>query len=410
MRILLATCMPPRPQAPGAIPVLLNALLASLTPQHEVTLVTVLGPDPEEHSAVENLRERGFEVHATQLMQPSQAQRWGRRWRLASTWLRGAHPWRTLWFSEPAIQDTLDTLTSERCFDLIQVEDNAMGVYQYPTQSPTLFTEYEVRRPRPVNWQGWKGESVVKWALREADWQRWGRYQCDVWRRFDRIQVFTPRDALSIKAIAPDLYERVRVNPFGIELPAQANPNREESETLLFVGNYTHAPNVDAALWLGQEIMPRLRERCPGVRLNLAGIYPPPAVQALASDDIALLGPVPDVEPYLEQATLVVAPLRIGGGMRMKVLHAMAMGKAVVTTSRGAEGLATEAQEPPLVIAEDTQGFVDAIVRLLAAPQARHTLGWHARAFVEAHYGPAAYARRIEAIYAELMPDKVALC
>ena len=90
--------------------------------------------------------------------------------------------------------------------------------------------------------------------------------------------------------------------------------------------------------------------------------------------------------------------------MRMKVLQAMAMGKAVVTTPRGAEGLAIEGCQPPLAVAEDAEGIADAAATLLASVEARRSLGRRARAFVAEHYSPPAYARRLEAVYAELQP------
>jgi glycosyltransferase involved in cell wall biosynthesis len=400
--------------------VVLHALLTSLTPRHQVTLVTATGPEPDEWAAVEQLRAQGLEVHAVRLMQPhpSPGQRWGRRWQLASAWLLKGYPWRTAWFWEPGVQSALDRLAGENRFDLIQVEDNSMGAYCYPSGLPTVFTEHEVRRPRALNWRPLRQRGLVRWAFDEADWRRWPRYERGVWRRFDSIQVFTARDALSIQSIAPDVSSRVRVNPFGVALPPPADPAREQAGTLLFVGNFTHPPNVDAALWLGREIMPHLRglrDRHLGLQpslrsrlqLNLVGIYPPAAVQALACDDIAVTGPVPDILPYMEGAEVVLAPVRIGGGMRMKVLQAMAMGKAVVTTPRGAEGLAVEGSQPPLVVAEDAGAIAAAVESLLGSPDARHTLGGQARAFVNEHYSPAAYARRLEAIYAELLPNGV---
>jgi glycosyltransferase involved in cell wall biosynthesis len=194
----------------------------------------------------------------------------------------------------------------------------------------------------------------------------------------------------------------VSVNPFGVSLPP-ARPEQEEENLLFFAGNYTHAPNVDAALWLGQEIMPRLRAVRPGVRLALAGIYPPPAVKSLAGPDIAVLGPIPQIEPWLARAALVVAPLRIGGGMRMKVLQAMAMGKVVLTTMRGAEGLAMAGQTPPLLVADDTEALVAAAAALLADPQRRWALGREARTYVAQHFSPAAHLRRLESVYADLL-------
>jgi glycosyltransferase involved in cell wall biosynthesis len=381
---------------------MLHMLIAALRPRHEVTLVTVVGSDPTEWQAVECLRKSGMEVHAVKLMQSSSAQRWQRRWRLASSWLKGGCPWRTIWFWEPSIQRLLDGLLTQKQFDLIQVEDNAMGAYRYQTALPIVFTEHEVRRPRPIRWRKSTDQSWISWALSEIDWQRWPRYQHDVWKRFDRIQVFTPRDAARIRSMAPEMADRVRVNPFGIALPMQSDPNIEQSNTVVFVGNFTHAPNVDAALWLGHEIMPRLRELCPGVCLSLVGIYPPPNVMALGCSDIVVTGPVPKIEPVLAQAAVVSAPLRIGGGMRMKVLYAMAMGKAVVTTSRGADGLAIGNQLPPLVVAESTEETTQAIAALLKSDERRRAIGQRARAFVAENFSAAAYVQRLETIWADL--------
>jgi glycosyltransferase involved in cell wall biosynthesis len=402
MRILLVTSMPPQPEAPGAIPLVLYAQLIGLRERHDVTLLTPIGPDESEVAAIADLRAAGIEVHSAELMPMATRARWLRRWRLAHDWLIGGVPWRTAWFRAPGIQSHLDRLLATEAFDLVQVEDNAMGVYRYPTQIPKVLAEHEVRRPRGLAWHDLSTMPWSQWALRETDWQRWRRYQSTVWSRFDRVQVFTQRDAASVQAISPVLAPRVRVNPFGVALPQPADPLREEAGTLLFVGNYTHPPNVDAALWLGAEIMPILRARHPGVRLWIVGIDPPEAVRALVAEDIVVTGRVPTIEPYLSRAAVVLAPIRIGGGMRMKVLHAMALGKAVVTTPRGAEGLADVGHKPPLRIAGDAESFASETAALLQSIPARQQLGQAARAFVAEHYSPAAYVRRLEMIYAEL--------
>lgn len=403
MKILLVTPMPPQPQASGAIPVVLHALLTGLTPRHQVSLVTIIGTESGEREAVEHLRLAGHDVQAFHLMKSSSLQRWRRRWRLASTWLLGPYPWRTVWFWEPEIQRHLDRLLAEQQFDLIIVEDSSMGIYRYETKTPTLFTEHEVRRPRPVNWHmGRLPADWLRWIFLEVDWQRWRIYQPAVWHRFNRIQVFSPRDAAAIHVLAPGLASRVRVNPFGIDLPTMVDPNFEEKGFILFVGNFTHRPNVDAALWLGREIMPLLRKRSANVRLTLVGKYPPKSVQTLACADIHVAGFVPELGPYVAQASVVVAPLRIGGGMRMKVLQAMALGKAVVTTPRGSDGLAMNGQQTPLVIAETAEGIAEAAALLLADDNARRELGRRARAYVAENYSAQAYAQRLEAIYEEM--------
>ncbi len=398
--------MPPQPQAPGAIPMVLYTQLLALTAQHEVTVATLAGPDPAEWEAVDHLEAAGFKVLAARRAEPHGWPRIQRGWRWATSWLRGRDPWRTIWFHEPGLQRLLDQVLAQCTFDVIQVEDNALGSYRYGTRTPIVFTEHEVRRPRPVDWRGWEQAGLRQWAWREADWQRWPSYQRRIWPRFDRIQAFTTRDADAIKALAPQVADRVRVNPFGIELPAQVDNGHEEDGAVLFVGNFTHAPNVDAALWLGTEIMPLLRQQRPDVSLTLVGPYPPPEVQALASEHIVVTGRVPQLEPYLQRASVIVAPIRIGGGMRIKVLHSMAQGKAVVTTPRGAEGLALNGDLPPVIVAQDPDSIAAATLALLNSTEQRRRLGQAARAFVAEHYSPRAYAQRLQKVYAEIVKEK----
>lgn len=403
MDILLVTPMPPDMHGAGAIPVLLHAQLTELAARHNVTLVTVAAADPGEREALERLEIAGSHVVAVRRSKLSGLARWARRWRFASQWLGGQVPWRSVWFYEPELQRRLCDLLGADRFDLVLVEDNAMGMYRYPTTIPIIFTEYEVRRPRSINWHVLVRRDRVKQLLGELDWRRWRRYQPAVWRRFERIQVFSPRDAAAIRAVAPDLAHRVRINPFSVALPPLPDPGQEDALSLLFVGNFTHQPNVDAALWLGHDIMPRLRQRCSGVRLVLVGPYPPASVRALGSDDCVVTGRVPALEPYLARAAILLAPIRIGGGMRMKVLQGMAAGKAVVTTPRGAEGLAIDGHQPPVVLADNAAGLAEATAALLANPPARWAIGAKARAYATEHYSPAAYVRRLEATYDELV-------
>jgi glycosyltransferase involved in cell wall biosynthesis len=407
MRILLVTSMPPRPEAPGAIPLVLQAQVAGLRERHELTVVTVAGHEPGELEAAQELQQSGVEVHVVDARPPQGLARWRRRRRLAAAWARGRYPWRTVWFADPGVQETIDRLTRTRSFDVAAVEDNAMGVFRFPASLPTVLTEQEVRRPRPVDWRCGAPAAWPGWAFRELDWRRWPGYERSVWRRFDRVQVFTERDARSLLELAPELRGRVRVTPFGIELPEPADPAREEGRTLLFVGNFTHPPNVDAACWLAREILPRISGRRSGPRLLLVGGEAPEQVRGLAGPDVTVVGEVPAIAPYLEAAAVVVAPIRTGGGMRMKVLHALAAGKAVVTTSRGAEGLALHGAEPPLVVADDADGFAAATAALLDDPGRRRALAEQARAFASEHYSAEAYGRRLEAVYEELViPDR----
>lgn len=405
----MVTPMLPQRHPTNAPPLVTYTELARLAPSHEITLVTIAGADPGDQNAVDDLRALGIDVEVLWRPEPNHMDHWAGRLRLARDWLCSRRPLYPLWFFEPKMQDILDRLLGEKRFDLIQVEDSAVALYCFRTKVPIILMEHEVRCPRPIQWHRQRDESRAHWIFREVNWRRWRRYYSNVWRRFDLIQVFTPRDATAIHSITPALADRVRVNPFGIETPTSADPCDEEHNTIVFVGGFAHLPNVDAALWLGREIMPLLRAYCPCVHLIVVGSYPPHSILSLASSDIIVTGRVPEVEPYLQRAAVVLAPVRSGGGMRMKVLQGMALGKAVVTTSLGAAGLAVEGIELPLIIAEGAEDFARATAMLLNAPDSRRELGARARVYVAEHYSAAAFTRRLEAIYTEVVsPRKVA--
>jgi glycosyltransferase involved in cell wall biosynthesis len=408
MRVLLVAPMPPQADGAGAIPVLLHAELAGLRRHHEVTLVTAVGDEPGEVEAVHRLRGE-VDLHVADRRRPPPGpSRRRRQVRLAATWARGRWPWRTVWFAAPAIQRIIDRLARDRIFDVVAVEDSAMSVFRYPAGVATVFTHHEALRPRPVAWRAGPPRAWPGWAVGELDGRRWPRFQREAWRRFDRVQVFSAADAATVAQMAPDVAPRVRVNPFGIHLPPPADPARQVPGTLLFVGNFAHPPNRDAARWLAREILPAIAARRPDARLRIVGAAPPPEVRALAGPQVEVVADAPTVLPHLEQAAVVLAPVRTGAGMRMKVLQAMAAGTAVVTTSRGTEGFTGFGELPPLEVADDAAGIAAAAAVLLGDERRRHDLGRRAREFAARHHTPDAWAGRLTAIYEEAHREREA--
>jgi glycosyltransferase involved in cell wall biosynthesis len=210
--------------------------------------------------------------------------------------------------------------------------------------------------------------------------------------------VFTERDARAAASLAPEIAGRIHVTPFGVEIPEVRAHQHVDQRTVAFLGNYTHAPNVDAALWLAEEIFPRVRLAVPDARLRLAGPHAPASVRALVSPSVEVWGCVADADEFMARAAVIAAPVRIGGGMRVKVVHAMALGKAVVTTGRGAEGL--DGVGPlPLVVEDRAEELASAIVRLLVDDDARCRMGAAARAMIVEGYSARAFARRSVSVY-----------
>jgi glycosyltransferase involved in cell wall biosynthesis len=407
MKILIVAPMPPQPAGGGAIPVLLDAQIAGLRERNEVTFVSAVGEEPGEAEAAERLRDSGLDAHFANRRQPRTAlRRWRRRARMAGAWSLGGKPWRAVWFADPGIQAILDRLAQTHSFDVAVVEDSAMSGYRLPTGVPALLTEHEVLRPRPIEWRPGTPRNWPGWAFGELDWRKRPHFQRAAWRRFDRVLAFGKRDAAAIAELAPEAAARVRVSPFGLTLPPATDRRREQSGRLLFVGNFTHQPNRDAALWLVEEIMPAVLARQPGARLRIVGSSAPAEILALAGEAVEVISDAPSIEPHLAAAAVVVAPVRTGGGMRMKVLQALAAGKAMVTTSRGSEGFDCFDEPPPLAIADDAAAFAVEIAALLGDPERRTALCGRARGFAEAHYSPIAWAARLETAYGEAICNR----
>jgi glycosyltransferase involved in cell wall biosynthesis len=401
MRVLLVAPVPPQADGGGAIPVLLHAELLGLRQRHEVTLVTAVGDEPGEEEAVRRLRSEG-EVHVVDRRRPPPgARRRRRQVRMAAAWARGRWPWRTVWYADPGFQAVIDRLGAEREFDVVAVEDSSMSVFRYPAAAATVYTHHEVLHSRRVDWSAGPPRRWPGWAFGELDWRRWPSFQRRAWRQFDLVQVFSRRDAEAIAELAPEVAARVRVDPFGLVPPPPADPAREVAGTILFVGAFHHPPNRDAAIWLAREILPAVLERAPGARLRIVGSAPPPQVLELAGPRVEVVADAPSVQPHTEEAAVVMAPVRTGGGMRMKVLQAMAAGKAVVTTPRGTEGYTGFGEEPPLAVGESGAEIAAATAALLGNDAARRSLGERAREFAERHHSPEAWAERQTAVFEE---------
>jgi glycosyltransferase involved in cell wall biosynthesis len=173
----------------------------------------------------------------------------------------------------------------------------------------------------------------------------------------------------------------------GTLLPVESlNPLGASPPQLLFVGNFIHAPNVDAATRLIGQIFPAVRKHYPEAKLLIVGDHPTVQLQQMAGDNVVITGCVPDVTTYLDDAAVVVVPLRLGGGIRVKVLEAMASGKAVLASPLAVEGLDLSPGEH-VMVAETDEQFSAGIIELLSNPPSRSALASRARTWAEENLG-----------------------
>lgn len=204
-----------------------------------------------------------------------------------------------------------------------------------------------------------------------------------IYAQADRVVTVTDADATVLRGAGLTVPTSVVPN---IHLATEETPGWDARHGLVFVGNFNHTPNVDAALWLIQEILPKVRALVPDARLSIIGPNPPAAIQALSGPDVAILGWVPDTAPYLDAARVSVAPIRVGAGMKGKVGEALARGLPVVTTSVGAEGMGLE-DGRQVLIADEAEAYAQQVARLLQDRNLWETLAQEGRAYITSTYG-----------------------
>ena len=173
---------------------------------------------------------------------------------------------------------------------------------------------------------------------------------------------------------------------------------------MAFIGGYLHPPNTDAAMRLIETIMPAVREQRPGLELRLIGSDPGPEMKAAAGPDDVITGRVPDAVPFMAEAPLMVLPLRLGGGMRVKLLEAMAAGKPIVASRLAAAGLDVE-DGVQMVFAETDEEFAAAILSLIDDQDALDRLGVEARRWAVENLGWDSRVREYERLYASLLSE-----
>lgn len=197
----------------------------------------------------------------------------------------------------------------------------------------------------------------VQISGRDNGWQAMRDLELDLARKCD----FTVVTSEAERALLAEDGITSHVVPI-IENPVQTHAAYSARHDLLFLGNYTHEPNVDAAMWLVNEIMPRVWERIPNMQVTLAGAEPTPSIERLASNRVRVTGHVPDLRTLFQEARLMVAPLRYGAGMKGKIVQSLAHGLPVVTTPIGAEGIGL-VDGVNAAIADDPQSLANRILR-----------------------------------------------
>ncbi len=317
--------------------------------------------------------------------------------------LRGVPAWAAHVNTPRFARAVRETVTSWRP-DVVHFEYHVMGQYASSlgaTKAARVLNEYEAG---VLAAQEHLLRAHHQGSLRRHLEQRaWTRFERRVIAQMDAVVVFADRDREALLPLAGST-PIVRIG-IGVAVPpTPLDPlGTAAHPELLFVGNFNHPPNVDAASRLIERIFPRVRERVPDALLRIVGAHPPPALREAAGNHVEVTGHVPDVTPYLAAATLVVVPLQLGGGMRVKVAEAIAHGKAVVATPRAIEGLDLE-RDVNVALGETDDELAARIVELLLGPpERRRALGTAAYRWARARFGSERWASEYTALYDRLL-------
>jgi len=226
------------------------------------------------------------------------------------------------------------------------------------------------------------------------------------WRTLGEAEVHYARQADSVIAVSEqnrDFFSnfvdpaRVSAIPTGVDIDFFRPTHSERSHSMVFTGSMDWMPNQEAMLLFASDILPHVVDEVPDAALWIVGRYPSGEIQRLASPRIHVTGRVEDIRPYLNKAPVYIVPLRSGSGTRIKIFEAMAMGKAVVSTSIGAEGLPVRDGEN-ILLADEGGDFARKIVNLLRDPATRNRLGQAGRRLVESEYSWSSVAERFDSI------------
>lgn len=265
---------------------------------------------------------------------------------------------------------------------------------------PTVLFQHNVEA---VIWErhaAMAGNPIAR-AYMAEQWRRMRAFEGSECRRFGHVVAVSEQDRATFQRDYG--VTRVSAVPTGVDTGYFSPTGKVERNPreLVFTGSMDWLPNEDAIVHFAQAILPLIRTRLPDVTLSVVGRNPTPKVLALAEQErgITVTGSVPDVRPYLERAAAFIVPIRIGGGTRLKIYEAMAMGKAVVSTAVGAEGLPVTSGTDVL-LADDPQPFADAVVSLLESPEMAAQLGRRAAEWVRAEFGWGHVAQRFAEICA----------
>ncbi len=404
LRILYVSPMPTSPPRSGA-EARMHGLLSNLARRHEVTAVTLIDPAEDQDLCLRAMREHCREV----VFVRSPHGRTGlskRALQLRSS--VSSASFERLLCTIPGFQETLDRVLTSRSFDVVNLEFPYQAHYRFRrapagARPPVVILDAHDIAYEIVRQVSRTGATALRRLYASLNWRKLRSDELAAFRSVDGVYACSDADRSRILADLPGARVAVVPNAADVDFfqPRSSYPPAD-GRTIVFFGLLSTVPNVDGVMHFLNDVWPRIAAARPDARVKVIGARPPPALLALASDRVEVTGLVADLRPHLASAAVLVVPLRLGSGTRLKIVEGMAMAKAIVSTTLGAEGIEVTPGRD-ILIADGPAAFADAVVRVLDDRPLAERLGRAGRDLAVARYSWQAAAGTLEGFARDLL-------
>jgi len=299
--------------------------------------------------------------------------------------LASSKPYQYKKYYSDEMQTLLDKHFEQGNYDLFMAEFSQMGYYQMNTDIPRYIDQHNVEYEIMLRTYETEKNPLRK-ILAYSEWKKFYEQEIENCNKFTGVLTTSQRDADILQERSPGM--QCHVIPNGVDSNFfKPDGSDIDPNMILFTGTISYYPNTEGVLWFHKNTWPLIKEKNPDATFCIAGKEPPLEIQKLAEtdDSVIVTGMVDDMRDYYNKAAAVVVPLRVGGGTRLKILEGMAMEKAIISTSMGAEGI-DHTDGENILLRDTPEDFSDAVVSVMADTLLRSKLEKGGRALVEAQY------------------------
>jgi glycosyltransferase involved in cell wall biosynthesis len=305
-------------------------------------------------------------------------------------------------FAHPEMKRVLEEEVRSGKYDIVQFEYLEMaylasGIRQF--RVPMILTDHEVQSRNILQSVRANSMPFIEKMQTYFNWMIVTNFELRVARMFDTVVMLTDAERSALAQFEPSLHAVVHNTGVDVRYFSSVDGPETEKHSMVFVGYYRHFPNADAMLYFSSSILPLIKAKVPDAKLYIVGAEPTQSILKLHDGkSVIVTGKVDDIRPHVAKAAVYIVPMRLGAGIRGKILEAWSMKKAVVSTQIAASGLHIE-QGENIVIADEPQEFADSVIDLFNNEKKRKLLGENALKTAADEYDWPAQVKKHEEIY-----------